>query len=218
MLEHGSGQSQTKILAYPCFNMSSLLPSGFGLAFFCFPILLTRSDVFVAVLLTLTEPFAGLWLQFSSQLTDALCDIIWHFLLIDNKVARREQTCSSNSKACPGDIFHSDLVDGRPAFFDVTVRNTVRANYICEVAEMAGATARAGAVEKDYKHEQSVLKCGGLFYPLVLKSFGFWTQASLQTLRTIAAKTTTYNGIDLQQVFSNLCNSSLFDCGNTMLE
>ena len=34
--------------------------------------------------------------------------------------------------------------------------------------------------------------------------FGFWTQASLQTLRTIAAKTTTYDGIDLQQAFSNL--------------
>ena len=29
----------------------------------------------------------------------ALCDIIWHALLVDNKAARRKQTCSSNSKA-----------------------------------------------------------------------------------------------------------------------
>ena len=69
---------------------------------------------------------------------------------------------------------------------------------------MTGAAAGAGELEKDYKHEQLVSKCGGLFYPLALESFGFWTQASLQTLRTTAAKTTTYNGIDLQQAFSNL--------------
>ena len=68
---------------------------------------------------------------------NALCDIIWHALLIDNKAARREQTCSSNSKARPGNIFHPDIVDGRPAFFYVTVRNTVQAKYVCEAAEMA---------------------------------------------------------------------------------
>ena len=62
----------------------------------------------------------------------------------------------------------------------------------------------AGELEKDYKQEDSVLKCGGQFFPLAVESFGFWTPASLQTLRTIVAKTTTYNGIGLQQAFSNL--------------
>ena len=38
----------------------------------------------------------------------------------------------------------------------------------------------------------------------MLESFGFWTRANIQTLRTIAAKTATYSGIDLQQAFSNL--------------
>ena len=37
---------------------------------------------------------------------NALCDM---FYLIDNKAARRKQTCSSNSKACRGDIFHPDF-------------------------------------------------------------------------------------------------------------
>ena len=32
-------------------------------------------------------------------------------------------------------------------------------------------------IGKDYKHEQLVLKCGGLFYPLALESLGCWTQA-----------------------------------------
>ena len=103
---------------------------------------------------------------------NALCDIIWHALLIDNNAARREQTCSSNSKARPRDIFHSDFVDGRSAFFDVTVCNTVQAKYVCQAAERAEAAARAGEMEKSYKHEQSVLKCEGLFYPLALESFG----------------------------------------------
>ena len=71
--------------------------------------------------------------------------------------ARREQTCSSNSKACPGDIFHSDFVDGRPAFFDVMLRNTVQAKYVFEAAEIVGAAARPRELEKDYEHEQSVI-------------------------------------------------------------
>ena len=127
-----------------------------------------------------------------------MCDIIWHALQIDNKAARREQTCSGSSRACPGDIFHPDFADGSPAFFDVTVRNTVQAKYVCEAAEMAGAAAMAGEIEKNYKHKDSVLKCGGQFFPLAVEFFGFWTPASLQTLRTIANKTTTYNGIGLQ--------------------
>ena len=69
--------------------------------------------------------------------------------MVDNKAARREQTSSSNSRARPGDIFHPDFVDGRPAFFDVTVRNTVQAKYVCESAEMAEAAARAGEMEKE---------------------------------------------------------------------
>ena len=85
--------------------------------------------------------------------------------MIDNKEARREQTCSGSSRARPGDIFHPDFADSRPAFFDVTM-------------------------EKDYKHEDLVLKCSGQFFPLAVESFGFWTPACLQTLRTIAAKTT----------------------------
>ena len=57
----------------------------------------------------------------------------------------------------------------------------------------------AGEMEKDYKHKDLALKCGGQFFPLPVESFGFWMPESFQTLRTIAAKTTTYNSIGLQQ-------------------
>ena len=76
----------------------------------------------------------------------------------------------------------------------------------------------AGEMEKDYKHEDSVLKFCGQFFPLTVESFGFWTAASLQTLRTIAAKTTTYNGIGYSRRSPTSYRNSLFDCGNIMPE
>ena len=136
---------------------------------------------------------------------NALCDIIWHALLIDNKAARREQTCSGSSRARPGDIFHPDFADGRPAFFEVTVRNTVQAKYVCEAAEMAGATAMAGEMEKDYKHEDSVLKCGGQFFPRSGSGiFWFLDACKSSDFENHCSQTMTYNGIGLQQAFSNL--------------
>ena len=93
--------------------------------------------------------------------------------MIDKKAVRRERTCSSKSKACPGDIFYTDFVDGRPAFFDVTVRNTVQTKYVSEAAEMAGAAASAEELESDFKHKKSVLKCGGLLYPQGLECLVF---------------------------------------------
>ena len=132
----------------PCFNMSLLLPSGFGLAFLCFPIFLTRSDVCGSIIDSHGDRLLGCGYDSAlNRCHNALCDIIWHALLIDNKPARREQTCSSNSKARPGDIFHPEFVDGRPAFFDVTVRNTIQAKYLCEAAEIVGAATRAGELE-----------------------------------------------------------------------
>ena len=68
-------------------------------------------------------------------------------VLIDNKAARREQTCSGSSgssRARPGDIFHPDFADGRPSFFEVTVRNTAQAEYVCKAA---GTAAMAGEME-----------------------------------------------------------------------
>ena len=188
--------------------MRLLLPSGIQLAWHClFP---DPPDSLRCLCGSIIDPHGDHLLGCGYDLAlnrrhNALCDIIWHALLIDNKAARREQTCSGSSRARPGDIFHPDFADGRPAFFDVTVRDTVQAKYVCEAAEMAGAATMAGEMEKDYKHEDLVLKYGGQFLPLAVESFSFWTPASLQTLRTSAAKLyTTYNGIGLQQAFSDL--------------
>ena len=59
----------------------------------------------------------------------ALCDIMWHALLSDNKSCRREQNCSSNHQSRPGDIYHSDFLNGNPAFFDIT--SDIHCNHVC---------------------------------------------------------------------------------------
>ncbi len=45
---------------------------------------------------------------------------------------------------------------------------------------------------------------GGRFYPLIVETFGFWTPASLTTLRIIASKTMTKTRLSFSQAFSNL--------------
>ena len=50
----------------------------------------------------------------------------------------------------------------------LVVETVSRLNYVCEAAEMAGATAMAVETEKDCKHEDLVLKCGGHFLSLAI--------------------------------------------------
>ena len=61
----------------------------------------------------------------------------------------------------------------------------------------------AGEIEKDSKHEEDV-SAGGLFFPLVVESLGLWTPSSLHTLRTIASRASSVNGIPLGLAVRNL--------------
>ena len=107
MLGHGSGQFQISTLAYPCFSMSLLLPSEF--AWHClFP---DPPDLHGDHLLGCCYDSAH------DRHHNALCDIVWHALLVNNRAARREQICSGSCRACPGDIFHPDFADSRPCLF-----------------------------------------------------------------------------------------------------
>ena len=63
---------------------------------------------------------------------DALCDVIFHALLQDNSGCKREQRCGSNLDR-PGDVFHPDYSFGKPAYFDVTVRNPLQDSLLSQV-------------------------------------------------------------------------------------
>ncbi len=100
---------------------------------------------------------------------DALCDVIFHWLLLDNSNVRREQRCSSHSMTRPGDVLHPDFSLGKPAYFDISVRNSFIPSHLINAAIKAGAAAEAVEVEKDERHLANVLSYGCLFYPLVVE-------------------------------------------------
>ena len=80
---------------------------------------------------------------------DALWDIFLHALLVDNVNCRREQQCSPDTNMPPSDVFHPDFEQGSPTYFDVSVWNSFRPQYIVQAAQYAGVAAEAGEKEKD---------------------------------------------------------------------
>ena len=44
----------------------------------------------------------------------------------------------------------------------------------------AGVAAEAGEEQKDICHEDKVLACGGLFYPLLVEPLGLWSLFSIK--------------------------------------
>ena len=91
-------------------------------------------------------------------------------------------------------LYHPDFVEGRPAFFDVSVRDSLQPSHIIHVISNPESAAEAGAEEKDMKHGAEVLKSGYSFIPLVVESLGYWAKSSLETLKIIASRSATvYN-------------------------
>ena len=56
---------------------------------------------------------------------DALRDVVFHSLLLDNTSTRREQRISGDSSDRPGDIYHPDFSDGKLTYFDLSVCNSL---------------------------------------------------------------------------------------------
>ena len=101
---------------------------------------------------------------------NALCDVLFNALLVDDSRCRREMRCDSTSVARPGDIFHLDFERGLPTYFDLTVRNSLQPAYLIKAATCAGAAAEAGELEKDQRHDSLVSSAGSIFYPIVVES------------------------------------------------
>ena len=74
---------------------------------------------------------------------------------------------SGDNQSQPGDLYHFDFCQGCPAFFDVSVRNTLSPSFISQASFSAGA---AGEALKDKQHEANVVAAGGQFYPLIVET------------------------------------------------
>ena len=135
---------------------------------------------------------------------DALRQMLYHALLNDHPGGRIEQRCASDRQLRPGDVFHSSFQNGKPGYFDITVRNTLQPAFLMRGAEQAGVAAEAGVAVKDHLHAAAVEESGGEFYPIVVESFGVWAPCSLVTLREIASRATTHTGLPRHRALTNL--------------
>ena len=61
---------------------------------------------------------------------NALAEVISQALLIENREIMREMRCNGSTESRPGDAFHPDFLEVRPAYFDVTVRNSLQPLYV----------------------------------------------------------------------------------------
>ena len=112
--------------------------------------------------------------------------------------------CIGSTESRPGNVFHPDFLEGRPAYFDITVRNSLQPLYVTKSAVRAGAATEAGEEQKDIHHEDRVRTAGGLFYPLVVETLGLWSLFSIKTLKAIAFKASAVSGLTFHQAFQNM--------------
>jgi len=106
-----------------------------------------------------------------------LVDIIYKALSQDHPGVLKEQHVSYNDTLRPGDGFYPDFQHVRSAYFDISVCSTTQPAYISSSSACAGVAAAAGELAKDEKHLAAVEKVGADFIPLVVESFGVWTQS-----------------------------------------
>ena len=123
---------------------------------------------------------------------------------MDNPGVLCEQRVSGDNQSHPGDLYHPDFCQGRPTFFDISVRNTLSPSISSRASVSARAAAAAGEVLKDKYLENNVITAGGLFYPMIVETFGVWTPFAVETIKTIAARTTTGNEISPKKALRNL--------------
>ena len=103
---------------------------------------------------------------------ESLCDIVYHLLHQGGPFIRREQRLSGASQDRPCDIFHSDFLNGKPTYFDLTVRNSLQPGIINLSSISAGVAGLQGEQSKNSKYASTVEKAGGEFVPLAVETLG----------------------------------------------
>ena len=82
---------------------------------------------------------------------DALHDVVWHALLQDNTTVCREQRITGDCHDRPGDIYPPDFSNGKPSFFDISVRSSLQASQSSITTGVAGARNEMQKDEKQLK-------------------------------------------------------------------
>ena len=141
-------------------------------------------------------------------------------MLVDDPYCCREMKCNSTCETRLGDVFHPDVEQGLPAYFDLIVWNCLQPSYLVKAAGHlgaaaghSGAAAEAGEIEKDQKHDWIVLQSGGVFHPLVVETLGLWSPSSLEVLKVIASRTSFITICLLVSQYVICTSNFLSNCG-----
>ena len=119
---------------------------------------------------------------------NAICDIIYEALLLDNQSVKREQSASSQSRNKPGAALHILI-------FPCVTRIT----YFT-----AGAAGLRVEAYKDAKHFSEVERAGAVFIPLVIDALGLWSSFARKILKQIANKTIIFNNLPTAEALKYL--------------
>ena len=92
-------------------------------------------------------------------------------MLLDNPGELHEQRVCGDNQSWTGDLYYPDFCQGYPAFFNVSVCNTLSVSIISQVSVSAGAATAAREAFKDKQHEANVVGRGGQFYSLIVETF-----------------------------------------------
>ena len=84
-----------------------------------------------------------------------------------------QQRVSGDHQSQPGDLYHPNFCQGRPAFFGVSVCNTLSPSIISHASVSAGAAAATGEALKGKHHKNNVVAAGALLYPLNVETFEY---------------------------------------------
>lgn len=70
--------------------------------------------------------------------------------------------------------YHPDFTNGCPAYFDVSIRNTLQSSISNQAAmhTTAGVAAADGEANKDNKYVAMVERAGAVFVPLAVETLG----------------------------------------------
>ena len=125
-------------------------------------------------------------------------------LIQDNHQVKRKQRIFGSSAIHREDIFYPDFSDGKPTYFDISVRNSLLPQFLSRASLVSGIASSAGEMNKDTKYDHSVSSAGCIFFPLVVETLGLWRDSSISLLHRIAARIALRSGASQGQAFHNL--------------
>ena len=125
-------------------------------------------------------------------------------MLKENSGTRREQRCSTQYFDRQGNIYHPTLLRADLHTLMCLYKELLQTFSDNHAANEAGAAAKSGELKKDNRHDNNVTEAGGLFYPLLVETYGVWSTHSLEVIKLIAKRSSLLNGQTLSKPFCNL--------------